>query len=213
MTDKKLIASVVLNFAVFTLTSAIVVSYFLGNLTPEVNTPVEKFMFFTTDSNVLAAVGSLLAAVYNILILRGKRESLPTVILVIKLMGVVSLLLTFFTVVILLVPIYGFDMQFRGTGAHMHAGAPFASFVSFTFLDSRRRLPVKFALFGAVPMLIYAAVYLTQVVWIGFLHGGWLDFYAFNRNGSWPYSLSVMLAATLAISFGVVVLRNRFCKK
>ena len=213
MNNKKLISSVVLNFTLFAMTTAVIVSYFLGNLTPEVKTPAEKFIFFTTDSNILAALGGLLTAVFNIAVLRGKLREMPRVITVIKLMGTVSLQLTFFTVVILLLPVYGFELLFSGTGSHMHAIAPLLSLITFVFLDDNKKMPLRYALFGVIPMLIYAAVYLTQVVLIGFANGGWVDFYTFNRNGSWPLSLAVMITATLALSFVVVLLQNRFCKK
>lgn len=213
MSNRKLIASVILNFTLFALTSAVIISYFLGNLTPEVKTPAEKFIFFTTDSNILAAVGALLTAVCNIAVLRGKLSEMPRVISAIKLMGTVSLQLTFFTVLFLLLPVYGFELLFGGTGSHMHAVAPLLSLITFVFLDGHSKLPLRYALYGIIPMLIYAAVYLTQVVFIGFANGGWMDFYTFNRNGAWPVSLAVMFAATLALSFGVIWLHNRFCKK
>ena len=55
MSNRKLIASVILNLILFALTSAVIISYFLGNLGSYIKSPADKFMFFTTDSNILAA--------------------------------------------------------------------------------------------------------------------------------------------------------------
>ena len=56
---KRLIASVIINFIVFAVTTGVVISYFLGNLGSYIKSPADKFMFFTTDSNILAAAGAL----------------------------------------------------------------------------------------------------------------------------------------------------------
>lgn len=213
MQNKNLIASTVINLFIFVAGIAVIISYFFGNLSPEVDTPVQKFNFFTTDSNLLAALASLSVGIGNILILKGKLDRLPHAIMVFKLMGVVSLLLTCITVMVLLIPIYGAKMQLGGTAFHMHLGAPLLSLISFVFLDGFGKIKLRNALWGPLPMMIYGAVYLWQVVVIGFKNGGWFDFYALNQNGKWYLSLIIMTSGTLALSIITLLLHNIFIKK
>ena len=62
-------------------------------------------------------------------------------------------------------------------------------------------------------MLIYGAVYLYNVVFIGYSNGGWFDFYALNRNGQWYISLIIMLLSTLTLSLLTLLIHNKFFKK
>ena len=163
---KRLIASVIINFIVFAVTTGVVISYFLGNLGSYIKSPADKFMFFTTDSNILAAAGALAIGICNIRILKGKEKSIPKPVMIFKLMGVASLLLTFSTVMILLIPVYGPAMQLGGTAFHMHVGAPAMCFISFVFLDGFGKISLPYSLAGVIPMLLYGAVYLYNVVFI-----------------------------------------------
>lgn len=212
-TKKSLIASVIINFIIFAVTTGIVTSYFLGNLSPWIKSPQESFMFFTTDSNILAAAASLTVAICNILVIRGKIKEIPKFALIFKLMGVVSLFLTFSTVMLLLVPIYGPEMQLGRTGFHMHVGAPVMSFISFAFLDGFKRIKLSYIPVGMIPMAIYGVVYLTEVVFIGVKNGGWFDFYALNQNGNWFISVVVMFSAAAVLSAVTILVHNLFYKK
>lgn len=213
MNNKRLIASVIINFTVFAVTTGVIISYFLGNTTPLIKNPAEKFMFFTTDSNILAAAGALITGIYNIMIIKGKANKVPLPAVIFRLMGVVSLLLTFSTVMVLLMPIYGPEMLLGGTAFHMHVGAPVMCFVSFVFLEGFEKIKLSYAPLGMIPMAIYGAVYLTEVVIIGVSNGGWYDFYALNRNGTWYISLAVMFSATFILSLLTLIIHNKFFKK
>lgn len=211
MQNQKLLrASVIINFIISAVSIGIIISYFCGNLSAEVDYPIQKFCFFTTDSNLLAALASLAVGIGNILILKGRLARLPYAVMVFKLMGVVSLLLTCVTVIVVLVPIYGAKMELSGTGFHVHLGAPVMSLLSFIFFDGFGKIKLRNALWGCVPMLIYGAVYLWQVVIIGFSNGGWFDFYALNQNGQWYLSLIIMLSGTLALAIVTLLLHNLF---
>ncbi len=213
MKKSRLTASVIINFLIFAITTGVIISYFLGNLTPEVKTPQQKFIFFTTDSNILAAAASLATGISNILIMRNKLKEIPKLIMIFKFMGTVSLLVTFATVMVLLIPIYGPEMLLGKTAFHMHLGAPVMCFVSFAFLDGFKRIKLSYIPIGVLPMAVYAVIYLTMVVFIGEANGGWYDFYAFNRGGRWYISLVVMFAATFLLSTITLLIHNKFCKK
>ena len=78
MSDKKkLIAAAVMNIIIFLSTTGIMISYFLGNEGEYHILPMQRFWLFTTDSNILCAVTSLIAAISEMRILLGKSEKIP----------------------------------------------------------------------------------------------------------------------------------------
>ncbi len=206
----RLICSIVINLIVTAASTGVVISYFMGNIT-NVTYPYETLFFFTTDSNLIAALGCLLVAEFEIGILRGKRNSIPQWAALIKYAGMISLLLTFLTVMTLLLPLYGTETV-TGTSFHMHIMAPALTFFSFVFLESGRKLDFSRSLWGMAPMLIYGLIYLIMVVFIGFNNGGWTDFYSFNRNGLWYISLAMMTSATFALCMSTRFLYNLVAK-
>ena len=195
--SKRLLSSVVINLIVAAASVGVVIFYFAGNIT-NVSNPCETLFFFTTDSNLIAAAGCLLTAVFEVRVLNGKRRFVPEWVRLVKYSGMVSLLLTFFTVILLLLPLYG-EETVTGTSFHMHIAAPALTFVSFVFLENDRTLSFNRSLWGMAPMLVYAAVYVVMVVFIGVENGGWTDFYSFNRGGMWYVTLAVMISATFLL--------------
>ncbi len=141
----------------------------------------------------------------EIKILQGKRTTVARAFTLLKYAGVVGLMLTFFTVLCLLIPIYGIAMEWGGTGLHMHVLAPVLSFVSFVFLEEHTRLSVSDAIIGIMPVIIYGGVYFSQVI----IFGNWIDFYAFNSGGRWYLIMPLIIAISLSMSLFVRFLRNK----
>lgn len=202
------VASLVVNCLLFAVTTGVVISYFIapGKL---IRSGLESFRFFTTDSNVLAAVAAALTAVCQVQLLRGKRQRLPRVLTCFKLAGTVSLLLTFFTVLVLLVPAYGAATQLGGTGFHMHVAAPLLSLLSFVWLDGHDPVPASMAWTGTVPVIVYGAVYFTQVIVLQ----SWTDFYLFNRGGLWYVTALVLFGVSFGLSVSVCLLQRKIVRK
>ena len=198
------IISLLINAAVFLATTAIVItSLFVKSEILEHS--YHTFMFFTTDSNILTAIASALVMICEIKILQGKRTTVARAFTLLKYAGVVGLMLTFFTVLCLLIPIYGIAMEWGGTGLHMHVLAPVLSFVSFVFLEEHTRLSVSDAIIGIMPVIIYGGVYFSQVI----IFGNWIDFYAFNSGGRWYLFMPLIIAISLSMSLFVRFLRNK----
>ena len=118
--NKKIFAALLLNIAVVIATASIVASYFFYSRNPLVKSGFDSFQFFTTDSNVLAALSSLVMIPYEVQILRGKRKKLPHAAIVFKYIGMTSVMLTFLTVMVLLMPTYGAVFTLLGTAFYMH---------------------------------------------------------------------------------------------
>lgn len=202
------ILSIICNAVVLLVTTGVVISYFLveGKV---IKSGVESFMFFTTDSNILAAIGCALVIICDVKILRGERTGVALPFTIIKFAGVVSLLLTFFTVLVLLVPYYGVGLQWGGTGFHMHVAAPLLSFVSFVFLEPHKKLRMRDALFGMLPATVYGLIYFLQVV----VFKNWMDFYLFNQGGAWYVAVLLILGITYVLSLLVIWLHNKMLKR
>ncbi len=212
MSKKKTVVSLVLNSLIALVTTGVVVSYFLVE-SKVIRSGSESFRFFTTDSNILAAVAAATVAVFDIKILRGKIDRLPRAAEVLKYVGTVGVFLTFCTAVFFLAPIYGAPMLFGGTAFHMHAAAPLMSFLSFSFLEKHSRLKLSESLLGLLPVVVYGAVYFVEVVVIGEANGGWKDFYAFNQGGSWGVTVAVMPCAAYAVCLLIRLLPNLWVPK
>lgn len=198
MSKTKAGVSLVLNCLTASITALVIVLLFFIE-DPVLNNGWESFLFFTTDANILTAVASVIVAFYDIRILRGKADAIPRYAELLKYVGVVSLMLTFATVMLFLVPLYGVQYELGGTNCHMHLVAPMMSLFSFQLCERSSKLSLRESLLGLLPTAVYATVYYVMVVAIGADNGGWIDFYTFNQDNRWFPVLILMMAATLAI--------------
>ena len=212
LTKPKVIASLAVNLFIFVVTAVIVVSYFFEKPSELMRHGSETFRFFTTDSNILAAICSLAAAVCEGRILLKKTDALPKAAVLLKCVGTVSVMLTFCTTVFFLVPVYG-PALLLGKYTIVHVATPLLSLVSFAVLETVYPVRFRFVPLAIIPMAIYGIVYLTEVVVIGEQNGGWRDFYAFNRTGQWYLTGVIMLAAVFVIACLTALFHNAFVKR
>ena len=211
--NKKIFAALLLNIAVVIATASIVASYFFYSRNPLVKSGFDSFQFFTTDSNVLAALSSLVMIPYEVQILRGKRKKLPHAAIVFKYIGMTSVMLTFLTVMVLLMPTYGAVFTLLGTTFYMHLTGPLTALATFLFLETDSKIKLPETVLAIIPSLLYGAVYLTQVVFIGEKNGGWSDFYTFNRGGYWYIAMVVIIGVTYLIAVLTRLVHNKMTKE
>ena len=207
LSGRDIIPSLILNLFVFLATTTIIVSYFFGDPGPLLKYNYETFRYFTTDSNVLAAVACLILSVCQIMVLSGKAQTIPKWVIPLKYVGTVSVALTFFTVMFFLMPIYGL-YEIAGDKAHVHVCAPLLCMISFCFWEPYQKLRFRSVYLALIPTVIYGIVYLIKVVIIGEANGGWWDFYQFNRGGQWYLSIIIMTGATFLIGWVMLLLHN-----
>ena len=166
------------------------------------------FRYFTVDSNILAAVASLLVMIFQIKNLFSRNAvatgAVPEWLRLLKFVSVVSVMLTFLTVVFFLGPLMGYRLMFVGTNLFLHLTTPLMALLSFWLLETGGRIRPGLFLPGVIPMLLYGAVYIYMVVFAQ----KWKDFYMFNASGQWWITAIIMTAATTAIAFGVGLLAN-----
>ncbi len=210
--NKRILAALIMNIIVVIATSAVAVSYYFYSENPLVETGLDSYKFFTTDSNILAALSSLVMIPFEIQILRGKRVRLPHAAIVFKYIGMISVMLTFITVLVVLLPVYDASFLLLGTAFHMHLSGPLMALVTVLFLETDSKIKLPETLLALVPVIVYGAVYLTETVIIGEKNGGWMDFYTFNRGGLWYIIMPVIFVMTYLLAVVTRLVHNRFVK-
>jgi len=167
----------------------------------------EAFRYFTVDSNILAAITSLLVAI-DLAFKKGIRRST----LKLKFIGTVSVTVTFFTVICFLGPTVGYSEMFEGVNLFLHGICPLISMITFCgfegslqlnqkWINSKYRRPLMFTdcFLGMISVICYGALYYYMVI----ITEWWPDFYGFNSgimDGKWLISIIAMLCMTFLIS-------------
>lgn len=172
---------------------------------------------FTNDSNIFIGIVSLLVSMYCIKILKNEKNEIPRWLNILYLAANTCLVLTFLTVVVFLAPkevLEGrsyFNM-FAREGVFFHFLNPVLSTICIIGLLNKYKYSFIEKLLCVTPMLIYAIVYLLNVV----VFHTWRDFYGFTFGGQYQYIPIVMiifLVITFLISFTVATIHNHFIKK
>ncbi len=210
--NKKILAALILNIFVVVCTAIITTSYYFYCNNPLVETGFDSYKFFTTDSNILAGLTALVMIPFEIQILRGKRKKLPHFAEVLKYIGMTSVMLTFLTVMILLLPLYDIKYLLLGTAFYMHVAGPLAMLVTFIFLETDSKIKLSESFLTLLPCVLYGAVYFIEVVIIGEANGGWMDFYTFNRGGFWYITAIVVLGVVFLIATVTRLIHNKMVK-
>ena len=167
------------------------------------------FMFFTVDSNILAALAALILACVQLRGLLGGGKVVPPWIMALKYVGTVAVSVTFFTVVCFLGPVFGFRGMFAGNNFFLHLICPLLAFVSCFLLEERPPLRFRATFLGLLPTFVYGVVYIVMVVF----RRAWYDFYGFNMGGFWYLSAALMLIATYVLALGLWALRRAVGKR
>ncbi|MCR5262880.1 MAG: hypothetical protein K6D94_03325 [Clostridiales bacterium] len=194
--------SAVLNIVFAVLAIGAVAWYFNdnGSFDPD---EFHVFRYYTTDSNILAAVSAIIVAVCEF---RGVRSKAAVIF---KYVGTCTVTVTFMTVLCFLGPLVSYHGVYNDEAFWLHMVCPIGFFLTFVFLDLRgERISKKPILWSLIPTLIYGAVYIIMVIIIGEDNGGWPDFYSFNAGGMFYVTLPVMVAASAVISALIRLARN-----
>ena len=170
---------------------------------------LRTFCMFTVNSNILCALGMLMALPYTIDGLRKKNLRLPRWMINILFAGVTSVALTFVISLCVLAPVKGFVLIFTGSRFFLHGLCPILAILAFCFMMTCHVITLKDSLFALLPVLIYAMVYYFMVEILGPKNGGWNDFYGFfTKIPSW-ISLVAFLPLTFSIAAVLRFLHNR----
>ena len=160
------------------------------------------FRYFTTDSNVLAALAALILFCAELRLLRHPEAAVPRWVMALKFVGTVAVTITFLTVLFFLVPLahWNFAGFFSGNVFVLHGSTPVLCILSFLLLEQKPSLRRRCILLALLPTLVYSVVYLVMVVFVE----RWYDWYGFTFGGQYqliPLVLIVMYAFTLVLAW------------
>jgi len=181
-------------------------------------TGIHSFRFFTVLSNFFVAIVAVMVIVRDIKDLVHDSYDYPTWLITLKHVATTAVTITFLTVLLFLAPSFaiagkGYFTLLLGTHCYMHVLNPVLAILSYVFFESCHNINFKQALYGLLPVAIYAVIYTTMVVFVGEANGGWPDFYNFTFGGhNWviPISATVMLAANFIISLLLSKWHNKY---
>ena len=165
------------------------------------------FVFFTNDSNILAALCCLIIVPFNIKALKSGKDEIPQWAMLLKFVGTVAVTLTLMVVVLFLGPTQGYGKMFAGVCMPLHLICPLLCIISFCFFEQGFSLSKKQTWWGVVPTIVYGTVYLIMVVFVQ----GWDDFYGFNIGGYWYVSYCILPAVTYVFARLIRCLHNKAC--
>ena len=168
----------------------------------------EAFLYFTTDSNILAALACLLTAVFRIRALRRPGAVIPLSARVLHFAGTVAVTVTFLTVLVFLGPTYGFGGMYAGANLPLHLLVPLLCLLSTLCGDDTALPRPSLSLYGAIPVVLYGAIYAAFV-----LPGRMPDLYGFNAGGRWYITMPAFFIGAVVLSLGVFWLSVLFRKK
>ena len=153
------------------------------------------FRYFTIDSNLFAALVSVLTLAYLPFLAPG--APLPRWLWVLRQAATASVAITFVTVMSFLAPIFGYHYMLDGPDLWLHLICPLLQIAAFVLLEGTAGVPLRHAWWGLLPAGIYGVVYGVMVVALK----RWPDFYTFNAGGRWYLSLAALLVGATLVCF------------
>ena len=162
--------------------------------------------YFTVDSNLLLGIVALIAALYEGWAASGKKESVPSFIYVLKLMGTVGTTLTMLVTAFYLAPtsMYGYFSLFAKSNLFLHLINPVLALIVFLGFERSKKISFSHTFTGILPMVLYSIYYLEEA----FRHseGGviqtgydWYRFFVMGMN-SVVFIFPLILGMTYLIS-------------
>lgn len=176
----------------------------------------KAFKYFTVDSNMLAGLVALVAAICRILTAKGRIKNIPKILPLFKLAATTGVTLTMLITTLFLAPFqFGFFVLFTDSNLFMHLLIPLLCIIVFVFFEPAE-ISARQTIAGVIPMLIYAVFYAANIIlhlengqtsqtydWYGFLGGG------FNTIGIVALA---MFSFTLLIAWSLRIANEKFAQ-
>ncbi len=150
---------------------------------------LKSLKYFTIDSNILMGLFSLIAAVEELNVLKGKKEDISKITYVLKFVGVVGVTLTMLVTIFFLTPTgaakYGLFGYFKNSNLFLHLINPVISLVCFLCFERTDKIKFPYTFAGLIPMAIYSVYYgIVSVLHMenGIIVDGY-DWYGFLKMG------------------------------
>ena len=215
-TRRSNIFSLMINLTVFILTAYSVAHNFRTDIIREVETVNDKaltnftnfasFRYFTTLSNVFAAISSAIILFFNVKNAIGDTYKFPKWAILVKYTAACAVALTFTTVALFLSPLLALNgasyfLLFEGNSFFFHFFLPLLTIIGFILFEKTPDPDFAFTFVAAVPTVLYAATYTVMVA----ITKSWPDFYGFTYDGNYPL-MAITVFFMCAGSYGLCVL-------
>lgn len=166
-----------------------------------VATDISALKYFTVESNILIGIISLITLLYRL----KTNKPLPLVLLVIKFVIVTSVMVTFLTTMLYLLPTMQDPILVLYADTFLHILTPLVALTVFMLFDNKDNT-FKFihTLYAMLPVGVYGTFYLLNVA----IHNGYgtveYDWYGFGRFGLGIGIVSFLIM--IALSWGISLL-------
>ena len=214
--NKKVKISLAINILIVLLTIFSLIIIFTGFKFMESGystntTPIGRFKFFTTQSNVFMGTVAFIFAIYEIKLIKGKISEISSKMYVVKLMSTVAVGLTFVTVFGYLGIIVegGVSQLLRNSSLFFHLIIPVLSMLNFAVFERSNKIKFKDNLYSILPTAAYGMFYLTNV--IVHIEDGKVslehDWYCFAQGGLWQIAIVVPLMFGVTYLISIILWR------
>lgn len=161
------------------------------------------FKYFTIDSNILAAISSVIYLYFNFARLCGKEVQIPQWLKVFKFIATNSVAVTFFVVIFCLVPV-GYFMNdippsyfYEENCIILHLFAPLFAMLTVSVFEKEDQFNKKYTYFSFIPVVLYGIVYFVCVV----IAKVWEDHYGLTFEGNY-YLTPIAVLMIFGICYG-----------
>lgn len=217
----KIKISIIVNVLIVIMTAFAIIAMFTGFKFMNTNdsildtTKIDMLKYFTVQSNLFVGIVSLIFAIKQYKILKGKKEEIELKYYVLKLMSTTAVGLTFFAVFTYLGPFtkYGLPAMLMNSNLFFHLIIPVLSIINFVFFEKTDKLKFKHVLWGLLPTFLYQIFYSINVLIhmengkISYVY----DWYLFLQKGTWIAIIGVPLF--LLLTFFISLLIWKFNRK
>ena len=175
------------------------------------STKIGMFRFFTVDSNILMGIVSLLFAIKEIELLKGKIDEIPFKYYILKIISTSAVGLTAFVVFAYLGPIskYGTVSLLMNANLFFHLIIPVVSILNFALFEKTDKLKFKHTFYGIVGTVAYEIYYIINV--LVHMENGKVsyvyDWYWFVQNGVWTAVIVAPLIIVITYILTLIIWR------
>ena len=124
------------------------------------------FSYFTGQSNAFMGIISLVYAIIELQILKGKRKSIPLICNILKFVATIAICLTFLVVFFYLgfVTEGGILALLKNGNLFFHLIIPVTSIITFIFFEKTDTIKFKHTIFGLLPTALYEIYYMINIL-------------------------------------------------
>ena len=200
--NKLFITSLVFNLLVFLFVVAGTIVMFTIGSGALGSKGLTVFKYFTFQSNLFVGAVAFVYAYYQLLIIKGKKDKLPPVLLVFNHVAVTAVGVTFVIVIAFLAPAYGFDKMYNKANLFFHALVPLTAIINYLFFEKEAKIAFKQTPFCLIPCTLYGIVYFIVVASLNAYGNLDIDFYGFGKDGPLMGAVNFLIVLSVAYAIG-----------